>query len=219
MVMGPFRSLIFDFDYTLADSSRGIVECIRFALKRLGLPLVSAERARRTIGLSLHDAFVELAGNQHATKSDEFARLFIEHADRVMLDLTILLDCVPETVALLKQRGFALGILSNKFRYRVMGVLGREHLSRSFGVVVGAEDVATLKPAPEGLLMALQRLGSSPSAALYVGDSLTDAETAARAGVHFVAVLSGVTPREAFDGYDADAVLADVSALPDFLGC
>lgn len=217
MVMAPFRSLIFDFDYTLADSSRGIVECIRFALKHLGLPLVSAERARRTIGLSLHDAFVELVRNRHAAKSEEFARLFVEHADRVMLDLTILLDCVPETVALLKQRGFALGILSNKFRYRVMGVLGREHLSRSFGVVVGAEDVSVLKPAPEGLLMAVERLGSSPSAALYVGDSLTDAETAARAGVPFVAVLSGVTPREAFERWDTCAVLSDVSALPDLL--
>jgi len=217
MVMAPFRSLILDFDYTLADSSRGIVECVRFALKELELPRVSAEGVCRTIGLSLPDAFMELVGNQHAAKADEFARLFIEHADRVMLDLTILLDRVPETVALLKQRGFALGILSNKFRYRVMGVLRREHLSRSFGVVVGAEDVSVLKPAPEGLLMAVERLGSSPSAALYVGDSVTDAETAARAGVPFVAVLSGVTPREAFERCDTYAVLSDVSALPDLL--
>jgi len=216
-VVGPFQSLIFDFDYTLADSSRGIVECINFALRELGLHQVSAERARRTIGLSLADAFAELAGPQDP-KSSEFARLFVERADQVMLDLTFLLDSVPETVALLKRRGFALGILSNKFRYRVTGALRRENLLASFDTVIGAEDVAELKPAPEGLLLAIERLGNPAPATLYVGDSVTDAETAARAGVPFVAVLSGVTPREAFDGYDTYAVLVDVSALPRLLG-
>jgi len=135
-----------------------------------------------------------------------------------MLDLTFLLDSVPETVALLKRRGFALGILSNKFRYRVTGALRRENLLASFDTVIGAEDVAELKPAPEGLLLAIERLGNPAPATLYVGDSVTDAETAARAGVPFVAVLSGVTPREAFDGYATYAVLVDVSALPRLLG-
>ena len=33
-----FKTVIFDFDYTLADSSQGATECIRYALERLGLP-------------------------------------------------------------------------------------------------------------------------------------------------------------------------------------
>ena len=217
--MGLFQALIFDFDYTLADSSRGIVECINFALEQLGLAPVSAKRGQRTIGLSLPDVFTELAGRQQPAKAGEFARLFIERADQVMLDLTFLLDSVPETLASLRRCGFVLGILSNKFRYRVTGALRRQNLLRSFGIVVGAEDVSELKPAPEGLLLAIDRLGSLASSSLYVGDSVTDAETAARAGVPFVAVLSGVTLREAFDSYEPYAVLADVSSLPDLLGC
>ena len=40
-----FQAIIFDFDYTLADSSRGIAECINFALAELSLPQVPAEAA------------------------------------------------------------------------------------------------------------------------------------------------------------------------------
>ena len=47
----------------------------------------------------------------------------------------------------------------------------------------------------------------------YVGDSVTDAKTAQRADIDFIAVLSGVTPRAAFDDYDVYAILEDVSEV------
>ena len=71
------------------------------------------------------------------------------------------------------------------------------------------------KPDPEGLLAAIERLGGSPSGSLYVGDSVTDAETARRAGVPFAAVLNGVTPREAFKDYPAYRILDDLDELID----
>jgi len=124
---------------------------------------------------------------------------------------------VPQTVALLKSRGYSLGILSNKLRRRMTAVLGRANLLGSFDAIVGSEDVSQPKPDPEGLLVTVEALASSPPGTLYVGDSGTDAETAARAQVPFVAVLSGVTPKEVFDQYDALAVLEAVSALPGLL--
>ena len=30
-----FNHLLFDFDYTLADSSAGVIDCVRYALNRL----------------------------------------------------------------------------------------------------------------------------------------------------------------------------------------
>ena len=52
---------------------------------------------------------------------------------------------------------------------------------------------------------------------LYVGDSVVDAETAGRAGVAFVAVLSGVTPLEAFSTCAKKTVLNNLTELPLFL--
>ncbi len=50
---------------------------------------------------------------------------------------------------------------------------------------------------------------------MYVGDTVIDAQAAANAGVPFVAVLSGVTPREAFAPFEKVAVLPNVGDLPD----
>jgi phosphoglycolate phosphatase len=179
----------------------------------MGLPAVSAEAVKRTIGLSLTDGFRVLAGPRHAARADEFARLFVQQADEAMTDLTVLFEPVPATVAALRARGFDLGIVSTKFRYRIEAILNREGLQDAFDVIIGGEDVAEHKPDPAGLLTAIERLGSTPESTLYVGDSVTDAETARRAEVSFVAVLSGVTPREAFLDYPACGILESVAGL------
>ena len=212
-----FQAIIFDFDYTLADSSRGIIASVNYALNELGLKLADDEAIRRTIGLSLPETLVKLAGKLHGARSDEFSSLFIERADQVMVGLTVLLDAVPKTVERLKQRNLPLGIVSTKFRYRIEAVLRREHLLEAFSVIVGGEDVREHKPSPKGLCTAIERLGRAPTHCLYVGDSVTDAETAKRAGVPFVAVLSGVTLRKDFADYQVYKILEDVSELSNLI--
>ena len=77
------------------------------------------------------------------------------------------------------------------------------------------EDVSVQKPDPSGLLAAVERLNSVRQNCLYVGDSVTDAKTAQRADIDFILVLSGVTPRAAFDDYNVYTILEDVSGLLD----
>jgi phosphoglycolate phosphatase len=211
--MAYFKVVVFDFDYTLADSSRGVLECINYALRGLGLPQVDAEEAQRTIGLSLTDTLVTLRGREHAHREEEFASLFIKRADEVMADLTVVFDHTPIVIGYLKRRGLSLGIVSTKFRYRIEAILGRVGLLEPFDVIVGGEDVSRHKPDPEGLLRATRMLKGTKSDTLYVGDSVTDAETARRAGIPFIAVLSGVTPREAFKDYPALLILEDLKGL------
>ena len=87
----------------------------------------------------------------------------------------------------------------------------------SFDVIVGGEDVARLKPDPEALLLALQRLGLSAVDVLYVGDHPVDAEAASRAGVPFMAVLTGTSDVTSFTRYQVQSFLADLSLLPAML--
>ncbi len=210
-----FPVVTFDFDYTLADSSRGVLDCINHAFKGMDLPKVAAEDAQRTIGLSLPNILVTLAGREQKGRAGEFASLFVEKANEVMTDLTFVFEEVPEVIRRLKDEGMTLGIVSTKFRRRIEEILGREDLLEPFDIIVGGEDVSRHKPDPEGLLAAIERLGGSPLGSLYVGDSVTDAETARRAGVPFAAVLNGVTPREAFKDYPAYKILDNLGELID----
>ncbi len=211
----PIQAIIFDFDYTLADSSEGVIECINFALDRLGLPLAADAEIRKTIGLSLPDALLMLVGKEYARYTDEFTRLFVERADEVMTDMTELFDSVPETVTALQKLEIRLGIVTLKYRYRIESVLRREQLTDAFEVIIGFEDVSEQKPNPTGLLAAMERLNCVRQNCCYVGDSITDAKTAQRANIDFIAVLSGVTPRAAFDDYDVYAILENVSGVLD----
>ena len=215
--MTNLQAVIFDFDYTLADSSEGAVDCINFALNEMGLDCVSSEAACRTIGLSLSETFLTLGEHHERTRCDEFHQLFVQRADEVMVGLTVLYDTVPTAIDALVQQGLRLGIVSTKYRRRITGVLDREGVIDRFQIVIGGDDVEQHKPHPQGLIEAIERLECSPASVVYVGDSIVDAEVAKRAGVPLIVVLSGVTPREHFNAYEPLAVLENISELPQFL--
>jgi phosphoglycolate phosphatase len=209
-----FKSVVFDFDYTLADSSVGVIECVNFALETMGLAPAGAERIRSLIGVSLDRTFAELSAGMGEGRLEEFVRLFTERGDEVMVAGVRLFEPVRRVVDELLAAGLTLGIVTTKYRYRIEAVLGREGLEHAFEVIVGGEDVAAHKPDPEGLLVAMERLGGATPDVLYVGDSVVDAEAARRAGLSFVAVLSGVTPAEDLAPHGPLAIVAGVGELP-----
>jgi phosphoglycolate phosphatase len=206
-------AMIFDFDYTLADSSKGVKECINYALKKLELPPVSDEILNQTIGLSLQDTFEYLSNEKDIKRGSEFARLFVEKADLVMADLTYIFENVASLLKKLKEDNIKLGIVSTKFRYRIESILYREKMLNLFSVIIGGEDVVRNKPDPEGLRTAIKKLDVSPLKSVYIGDSIVDAETAKRANIPFIAVLTGVTSKEAFAEYSILGILDRLDEL------
>ncbi len=214
--MAP-RTILFDFDYTLADSSEAIIDCFNVGLAGMGLPAAEPDAIRATIGLNLEDSLVAVAGEGFRARALEFRRLWRERSDVIMVDLTRLLPGVAETIDSLGDRGFELGVVSTKYRCRIEEVFDRTGLRHRFGSIVGGDDVRTHKPDPEGLLLSLERMRVRPEEALYVGDNVVDAEAAHRAGVGFVGVLSGVTPAERLRQWDCVAVVETVADLPDIL--
>jgi phosphoglycolate phosphatase len=211
------QAVIFDFDYTLADSSEGVFDCINFALDQMGLDRVSSEAACRTIGLSLSETFLTLGKHHEPHRCEEFHQLFVRRADDVMVSFTQLYEWVPATVEALRERDLKLGIVSTKYRRRINEVLKREAVHDGFEVVIGGDDVKQHKPHPQGLLDAIEELECSRESVIYVGDSVVDAELAKRAGVPLIVVLSGVTPRSHFDNYEPLAIVENVSHLPQLL--
>ncbi|MFX1572214.1 MAG: HAD family hydrolase [Promethearchaeota archaeon] len=212
------KGILFDFDYTLADSSRGVVKCINYALERLKFAKVPAEEVRKTIGLTLEHTFLMLLGKQHIDETERFKSYFIEKADEVMADNTTMFVETSNVIKLLHNKGLRLGIVSTKFRYRIENILCRENLLEFFDVIVGGEDISHLKPDPLGLMHAIKKLNLHTSEVIYIGDSAVDAETAQRAGIHFVAVLSGITPQDAFNQSQVIIFLKNLSELPLILG-
>jgi HAD superfamily hydrolase (TIGR01509 family) len=99
-------------------------------------------------------------------------------------------------------------------RERVERDLATLGLAARFQTLVCKEDVGIRKPHPEGLRMALSRLGCAPEDAVYVGDSPEDIFMARAARVFAVAIPGGFPNREALAAAGADVTLESISLLP-----
>ncbi len=211
--MKRYHTYLFDFDYTLADSSKGIVICFRNVLERHRHTGISDEQIKRTIGKTLVDSFSILTGIGDEAILEEYRKEYVKEADRFMTANTRLF---PETVSVLqalKEKGANIGIISTKYRYRIMELAKNNIPEGIIDLIVGGEDVKTAKPSPEGVFLALENLGTDKDTTLYIGDSIVDAETAQAAGMDFAGVLHGATTAEELEAYPHVAIMKDLTEL------
>ena len=211
--MKRYGVYLFDFDYTLADSSRGIVMCFRHVLERHGYKCIDDHAIKRTIGKTLEEAFSILTGVEDAATLSLYRSEYVSYADGCMTANTRLFPETARVMAALRERGARTGIISTKYRYRIMEFVDSVLPHGTFDIVIGCEDVRAPKPSPEGLIMAARRLGVPTGDVLYAGDSTVDAETARAAGVDFMGILHGMTTREELAAYPNVLIAEDLTAL------
>ncbi|MCC4770697.1 HAD-IA family hydrolase [Methanosarcina sp. DH2] len=208
-----YSTIIFDFDYTLADATDGIVSSFNHAFSGLEIPGCDSESIKRTVGLSLDEAFIQLTGYKDEILINRFKNLFREKADEVMSKNTVLFDDTVNTLQRLKQDGFNTGIVTTKYHYRIIETLDLHSVLDLIDIIVGREDVKVPKPSPEGLLLAIDSLNAQLNDVLYIGDSLVDAKTALAAHVDFAAVTTGTTNEKEFSQYPCIRILKNLSEL------
>lgn len=200
------NTIIFDFDYTLGDTTNGIVQSAQYALKQMGEEERTYEEIKKTIGLSLSETYKKLTGNMDESRADRFFDLFKEKADEVMVDSAELYPGVKEMLIELREKGYRIGIVTTKFAYRVRNIMKKFDAEELLDVVIGVGDVTNVKPDPEGLLLAVEKLGVKTEDALYIGDSYVDAKAAEAAGMKFAGVLTGTTTRQEFAKYSNESI-------------
>ena len=205
------KAIIFDFYYTLGDSTNGIALSINYALEKLGYATPNIVDVKKTIGLSLTETYFTLTSNDNLYEAEQFAELFKEKADSVMVANTKLYTGVKSILQKLKAKGYMIAIVTTKFHYRIEQILNKFNANGLVDIIVGADDVKTEKPNPEGLLSVIEDLGAANEEVLYVGDSLVDAKTAENANVKFVAVLTGTTTRDDFKDYNSMYIGKNIS--------
>ena len=92
-------------------------------------------------------------------------------------DRLALADGLPHSVP--------VGVCSLNAEEACRAALAVHDLDSYVGPVVGRDTVGSSKPDPEGLLRIADEIGVDPEAAVFVGDSKSDATAAQRAGMTF----------------------------------
>jgi HAD superfamily hydrolase (TIGR01509 family) len=121
------------------------------------------------------------------------------------------IDGARELVRALEAAQVELVIATSASEKELRPLLERAGLEHLVDRAVNADDAEHPKPCPDIVAAACDKVGVSPSRAVLVGDTPYDQEAAQRAGVAFVAVLTGGWARRDFDG--AEAVVTSVADL------
>lgn len=204
------KAVIFDFDYTLGDSTCGIVKSAMYALYKLCEKEKTESEIIKTIGLSLEETYTALSGNQDTQKQKLFKKYFIEKADEVMVVSTELYKDTLYVLNALKEKGIKTAIVTTKLGSRIKSILKKFDAEHLIDVIVGVENVEKTKPSPKGLFLALEKLGFEKKDVCYVGDSFVDAKAAQNAEIDFLGVLTGTTDRETFNKYKNICICNDI---------
>ena len=221
-----YQGVFFDFDYTLGDSTGPIAEGYRRGFAAMGLPEPTVEQVRATVGMRLEDGYTFITGDGDPDRQSEFHRHFMysvgvkaQGEDRkLMIEGTKLLPGAVELLTALKKAGIPAAIVSTKPGKTIRRIFEYQGRLDLLSLVVGGDEVSRYKPDPEGVKVALDRLGLAADRVLFCGDTVIDAATARAGGCDFCAVLGGATPREAFADYPHVHIADDLSDLQSWLG-
>ena len=220
-----YQGVFFDFDYTLGDSTDAIAEGYRRGFAALGLPEPTVEQVRSTVGMKLEDGYTFLTGDGDPGRQAEFHRLFASSVGvnaqgedrKLMIEGTKLLPGAVELLCALKGAGIPAVIVSTKPGETIRNIFRHQGRLDLLALVIGGDEVARYKPDPEGVELALDRLGLTADRVLFCGDTVIDAATARAGGCDFCAVLNGTTPREAFADYPTVHIADDLVDLQNWL--
>ncbi len=211
------KAVIFDFDYTLGDSTKGIVQSVNYGMKQMGLMERGRGEIVKTIGLSLAKTYEKLTGRADKSEIERFEHYFVEKADEIMVANTVLYDGVADMLEGMQRNKIKTGIVTTKYRYRIDHILCANGVRQLIDIIVGGDDVRHVKPDPEGILSVSQQLGMELGEMLYVGDHVVDAQAAQAAGIDFIAVLTGTAGREDFQKYPHVCIVKEVRQIRAFI--
>ena len=128
-------------------------------------------------------------------------------------------EAVKESRELLEdlQGRYKLAVVTTRARPEAHAFLEQLGLAAFFQVVITRQDVLHLKPHPEPVRLAAQRLHVSPERCIMVGDTVPDVRAARRAGAWAVGVLSGFGERAEIERAGAHLILDRAALLALYL--
>ena len=184
-----FELIVFDWDGTLMDSTRSIVDAIQQASKDVGLPVPTDERARYIIGLGLHDAlqhvFPGLLLERYAEVTDRYRHHFLLRDPHLTLFVG-----VQEMLAELADSQRLLAVATGKSRAGLDRAFSQTGLAPRFDASRCADEGFS-KPHPGMLEHIMDRLGVDSERTLMIGDTTHDLQMANNARVASVGVTYG----------------------------
>ncbi len=186
-IMTEIRSLLFDVDGTLLDTTEFILKAAEHALATHGYPIPDRSIISKLVGKPFDEFYGALGGSENI--------ILLENTHREFQKKNLHLSGpYPRTLAVLTklhEQGFRMAAVTSRSKITSLETLRRADIHSFFDAIISGEDTAELKPHPAPLLKALELLGEVPSRSCMIGDSHADIEAGISAGCRTIRATYG----------------------------
>lgn len=213
------RAVLFDLDGTLADTAPDLAFAANRVREELDLEPLPIEGYRPLAsggarGLLGHALGITPEDPHYGLRVERFLVHYRANLSRA----SRLFPGMDELLHYLERNGRPWGIVTNKASALTEPLVADLGLASRAACVISADQVARPKPAPDSLLLALERLGLGVDDAVYVGDDPRDIEAARAAGLRSVAANWGYLGSSGpVETWRADAIVDSVPELRELL--
>ncbi len=212
MTRPRFALVLLDLDGTLLDTRRDLEASTNHMRASFGLAPLAPRRLERLVGHGARALVERTLGEERRDLHDEGLRRLLDHYGAHCLDHTRPYPGMVEALDAMAALGVRFAVLTNKPEALSRQILDGLDLSRRLIAVVGGDTFAERKPHPRGVGHLREIAGAERSAALMVGDSIVDVETARAAGIAACGVRWGFDP-EGLEGAGPDFLANDAADL------
>lgn len=215
------KTVVFDLDGTLADTSGDLIAAANVCFRDMGHGDILSVETDAGVALRggrrmLTEGLTRLGAMDEAVIT-KYYPVLLEAYGGAIAEHTVLYDGAMDAVEVLKSQGYGVGICTNKPEGLAEQLLQALGVRDAFGALVGADTLPVRKPDPLPLVETAKRLNGDPAQTLLVGDSDTDRSTARAAGVPSVLVTFGPSGED-MAALEPEALLHDYEALPQVVG-
>jgi len=207
-------NIILDIDGVLLDSTKIMIEFHKKVAKLLGLRVPKDYEISNLWGVSIEEFIKSLWPDVNMKEYRKFARKMF-NKERIKFPP---IKGAKTALKKLKGLGFKLSLVTGrrkKYTKKHMKEAGFD--LKMFDVIISSEDTEKHKPNPEPIIQACELLKIKPEEVVYVGDSLLDYQSAKRAKVKFVGVLTGDFSEKELREKGVENIITSISELPNFL--
>lgn len=204
------KACIFDLDGTLADSVKSLAYSTNLTLKDLGYKPQPEECFKQFAGdgrIALLERALRAVGDIELIHIEEAIQIYDEYFSKNSMYQVKPYDGIPETLALLKEKGLKLAVLSNKAHKETVKVVETVFGKDMFQVIRGQQEGIPRKPDPKGAILIAQDLNVLCNECFYIGDTDTDMKTGNRAGMNTVGVTWGFRKRKELEENHAKYII------------
>ncbi|TNF07685.1 MAG: HAD family hydrolase [Bacillota bacterium] len=185
------KAILFDMDGTILNTLTDIWIAVNHAFKIKKFNEQSLDMIRKSVGngaMTLIKRVVPKDLEDEEIK--EVFHLYQDYYDAHHTENTGPYPGIMSLLQTLKQKGYKLGVVSNKFEHLVEA-LNQDIFQGVFDVSIGETTGIPIKPAPDMLYKAIKLLNVKKDEAIFVGDSDTDIITSHNAGIKSIGVSWG----------------------------